>query len=195
MKFQLDHIEALPDASSDEIARAILARFGLLPRKKDGQARMHSLLLELSERKKASNREKKPEMAVLTVEDMGVFAGIARQTMYEYLNRWLDLNILKKTSFVSSGKVVIGYELNGPTMEGAFKKAEQTLSNHVQISLELVRRLQQEVKREKLKKASPFVKSESSATTTLSVDDAIEPGSPLPALHENDDSRKASPSS
>ena len=193
MKFQLDHLEPMPDASTDEIARTILARFGLLPRKKDGQARMHSLLLELSERKKASNREKKPEIAVMTVEDMGVFAGIARQTMYEYLNRWLDLNILKKTSFVSSGKVVIGYELNGPTMEGAFKKAEQILSNHVQLSLDLVRRLQTDVKRDKLKKSGPFVKSEGSPTSTLLTDDPNEPDSLLPAPHENEDPRKRGP--
>ncbi|MEK6961530.1 MAG: hypothetical protein AABX47_10265 [Nanoarchaeota archaeon] len=167
MKFQLAHTEAQPDANSDEIARTILARFGLLPRKKDGQAKMHSLLLEMYERKKTANREKKPEAAVMTVEDMGVFAGIARQTMYEYLNRWLDLNILKKTSFVVEGKVTIGYELNGPTIEAAFKKAQQTLSNHVETSLELVSRLQNEVKRDKLKahaanQTGSFVKSESS---------------------------------
>ena len=144
---------------------------------------MHVLLLELYERKKASNREKKPETAVMTVEDMAVFAGIARQTMYEYLGRWLDLTILKKTSFVSSGKVVIGYELNGPTLEGAFKKAEQTIRNHIEQSLELVRNLQNEVKRDKLRKG-PFVKSEGSPTTTLSMGNPDEPGSPLPAPDE-----------
>lgn len=190
MKFQLEHLEPSPDASSEEIARTLLARFGLLPRKKDGQAQMHSLLLELYERKKASNREKKPELAVITVEDMGVFAGIARQTMYEYLGRWLELNILKKTSFVSDSKVVIGYELNGPTLEGAFKKAEQTISNHIDTSLELARKLQNEVKRDKLK-GRLFVESESSPITTPSTDDQDGPDSPSPAPAGNPHQEKS----
>lgn len=193
MKFQLDHHEIGPDATSEDVAKTVLARFGLLPRKKDAQATMHTLLLELSERKKASNREKRPELAVMSVEDMGVFASIARQTMYEYLGRWLDLAILRKTSFVNNGKVVIGYELNGPTIEAAFKKAEQTISNHVQETLEVVRRLQQEVKREKLKKSGLFMKSESSLTTTLSTGGPTEPDSPLPVSHENDDPKTPEP--
>lgn len=162
MKFQLGHAEAGQEADSDELARTILTRFGLLPRKKDSQARMHSLLLELYERKKAANREKKPEAAVITVEEMGVYAGIARQTMYEYLGRWLDLNVLKKTSFVSNGKVIIGYELNGPTLECAFKKAQQTLVNHMDMSIGLIQRLQNEIKRDKLKGHAAYVKSEDS---------------------------------
>ncbi len=155
MKFELELTEPLPDAETDEIARILLARFGLLPRKKDGQAKMHSLLLELYERKKAANREKKPEAAVMTVEDMGIFAGIKRQTMYDYLGRWLSLSLLKKTSFVASGKVVIGYELNGTNLESAFKKAETTIRSHVEQSLELVRMLQNEVKKEKIRQNMP----------------------------------------
>lgn len=115
---------------------------------------MHKLILELSERKKAANREKKPELAVMPVEDMGLFAGIKRQTMYEYLHRWLDLNILKKTSFVNNGKVVIGYELNGTNLEGAFRKAESTIKTHLEGSFKLVEHLQTEIKREKLRNPS-----------------------------------------
>ena len=155
MKFELDVAEPLPDAETEEIARVLLARFGLLPRKKDGQAKMHTLLLELYERKKTSNREKKPEAAVMTVEDMGVFAGIKRQTMYDYLGRWLSLNLLKKTSFVANSKVVIGYELNGTNLESAFKKAEMTIKNHMDLSLDIVRGLQNEVKKEKIRQNMP----------------------------------------
>lgn len=151
MKIQLEHSEAPEQASPDDIAKTLLSRFGLLPRKKDGNAQMHKLLLELSERKKAANREKKPEMAVMPVEDMGLFAGIKRQTMYEYLHRWLDLNILKKTSFVNNGKVVIGYELNGTNLEGAFRKAESTIKTHLDDSFKLIEHLQSEVKKEKLR--------------------------------------------
>jgi hypothetical protein len=155
MKFELEVTEPLPDADTEEIARILLARFGLLPRKKDGQAKMHKLLLELYERKKSANREKKPEEAVMTVEDMGVFAGIKRQTMYDYLGRWLSLSLLKKTSFVANGKVVIGYELNGTNLESAFKKAEVTVKNHLDMSLDIVRNLQNEVKKEKIRSNIP----------------------------------------
>jgi hypothetical protein len=151
MKIQLEHSEAPEQASPNDIAKTLLARFGLLPRKKDGNAQMHKLILELSERKKAANREKKPELAVMPVEDMGLFAGIKRQTMYEYLHRWLDLNILKKTSFVNNGKVVIGYELNGTNLEGAFRKAESTIKTHLEGSFKLIEHLQSEVKKEKLR--------------------------------------------
>ncbi len=151
MKIQLEHSELPEQAVTEDIAKTILARFGLLPRKKDGNAQMHKLLLELLERKKAANREKKPEAAVMPVEDMGLFAGIKRQTMYEYLHRWLDLNILKKTSFVSNGKVVIGYELNGTNLEGAFRKAEATIKTHLDYSFKLIEKLQNEIKKEKLR--------------------------------------------
>ena len=150
IKIQLENAEAL-DAKPDEIARVLLARFGLLPRKRDGNAQMHALLLELYERKKKANREKRPELAVLPVEEMGLHARIARQTMYEYLHRWLELSILKKTSFVADGKVVIGYELNGNNLEGAFRKAETTLKNHLESSFKLIEQLQTEIKKEKLK--------------------------------------------
>jgi len=156
MKIQLEHKEAPEQAVPEDIAKTLLARFGLLPRKKDGNAQMHKLLLELSERKKAANKEKKPELAVMPVEDMGSFAGIKRQTMYEYLHRWLDLNILKKTSFVNAGRVVIGYELNGTNIEGAFRKAESTIKTHLEDSFKLIEHLQNEIKRENLKKTRGF---------------------------------------
>lgn len=151
MKFVLEGNEALPDASTEELARVLLARFGLLPRKADGSAKMHTLLLQLYERKKEALRDRKPERAVLPVEEMGAFAGIARQTMYEYLHRWLELGILKKTSFVAEGSVVIGYELNGANLEAAFRKAETVLQNHVESSFKLIERLQNDIKRDKLR--------------------------------------------
>lgn len=150
MKIQLEHKETTDQANTEEVAKVLLHRFGLVPRKKDGNARMHTLLLELYERKKEANRDKKPEASVMPVEEMGSFAGIKRQTMYEYLHRWLDLNILKKTSFVSDGKVVIGYELNGTNLENAFRKAETVIKNHLDDSFKLVEHLQNEIKKEKI---------------------------------------------
>ncbi len=151
MKIQLEHAEPLPNASSHEIAKAVLSRFGLAPRKRDGQAKFERLLLELYERKKNANRDHRPELAVMPVEDMGIFSGIARQTMYEYLKRWLTLGILKKTSFVANGKVVIGYELNGTNLESAFGKACQIIKNHTDFTVEMIKNLQLEIKKEKLR--------------------------------------------
>lgn len=153
MEILLDHSEAIR-SDPEELSKVLLSRFGLLPRKKDGSAQFHKLLLELYERKKIANREKKPEEAVMPVEEMALHAGIKRQTMYDHLKRWLDLQILKKTSFVSSGKVVIGYELNGTNLEGAFRKAESTIKAHLDTSFRLIEQLQNEIKKEKLRSTS-----------------------------------------
>ncbi|MBI4017129.1 MAG: hypothetical protein HY363_05565 [Candidatus Aenigmarchaeota archaeon] len=150
MKIQLENKEVIDDNSTEQIAMVLLARFGLLPRKKDANAKIHKLLLEIYERKKKANRERAPEAAVVPVDEMGVFAGISRQTMYEYLHRWLDLAILKKTTFVSNGKVITGYELNGQNLEGAFRKAETVIKNHLDYSFKLVDKLQNEIKKEKI---------------------------------------------
>ncbi len=151
MKVQLEHKEPIEGATAEELARVLISRFGLAPRKSDASAQFHRLLLELSERKKSANRDKRPELAVMPVEEMGSFAGIRRQTMYDYLHRWLDLQILKKTSFVASGKVIIGYELNGQNVETAFRKAETCIKNHLESSFKLIEQLQSEVKKEKLR--------------------------------------------
>ncbi len=162
MKIQLERNEPVPGADSAELSKVVLARFGLLPRKKDAMAKFHQLLLELYERKKACHRDKKPEKAVMTVEDMALFAGIKRQTMYDYLKRWLDLQILKKTSFVADSKLTIGYELNGGNLEAAFKKAEVVISNHIVSSMDVIRVLQNEVKKEKLRLEIPNTSTEHS---------------------------------
>lgn len=161
MEFLLDNAEPV-NHEVQELAKVLIARFGLAPRKKDGNAQLHKLLLELYERKKTANRDKKPEAAVMPVEEMALHAGIKRQTMYDYLRRWLDLQILKKTSFVSSGKVVIGYELNGTNLEGAFRKAEATLKGHMDASFRIIEHLQNEIKKEKLRSSEPTPTEENS---------------------------------
>src|SRR3972149_5845124 len=153
MEFLLGNAEPV-NHEVEELAKVLIARFGLAPRKKDGSAQLHKLLLQLYERKKEANREKRPEAAVMPVEEMALHAGIKRQTMYDYLRRWLDLQILKKTSFVSNGKVVIGYELNGTNLEGAFRKAEATLKAHMDSSFRMIEHLQNEIKKEKLRNSN-----------------------------------------
>lgn len=150
----LEEREAHPDASVEELARVVLARFGLLPKKIDGTAKLEKLLLELNERKKMAYRDKNPEIAVVPVEEMGLIAGIARQTVYDHLGRWLFLEVLKKTSFVSNGRVVIGYELNGPTLEAALKKAEAKIQYLMKGSFDVVEQLKSKIKSEKIKAKS-----------------------------------------
>jgi len=164
MKFELHAIEPVPESTHDELAKVVLARFGLLPKKRDAKAKFTGLLLELYERKKAANRERKPELSVMTVEQMAAYAGIARQTMYDYLTTWKELQVLKKTSFVNEGKVVIGYELNGQNLEGAFRKADNVLRAHSELSLSMIRQLQNEIKKEKLR--AGIVEDESSDGTS-----------------------------
>ncbi|MFC1733948.1 hypothetical protein ACFL6I_26905 [candidate division KSB1 bacterium] len=136
--------------TADELSKIILARIGLMPRKKGSTDKMHQTLLELYERSKQSYRKKRPELAIMTVEDMGTFAGISRQTMYDYLGRWTELGIITKTSFVNEGRVVIGYKLNGNTLEKAFERSMQVVQNNLNDTQKLIRELQRSVKNEKI---------------------------------------------
>ncbi|MFT4304117.1 MAG: hypothetical protein ACMXYG_06120 [Candidatus Woesearchaeota archaeon] len=170
MKIELDLVEPVDSASSEELAKIILARLGIVPRKKDALAKFHKLLIELYERKKLANRDRKPELAVMTVEEMGLQAGIKRQTMYDHLNRWLVLNFLKKTSFVSDGRIITGYELNGSNMESAFKKAEYTIQNHLSTTLDIVHKFQNELKKDKLRSDDNLENTNQSNSTDSNLD-------------------------
>ncbi|MFW6230960.1 MAG: hypothetical protein ACOC32_02965 [Nanoarchaeota archaeon] len=139
------------NADSQELAKIIMGRIGLTPRKEGSTDKMYRTLLELYERSKQANREKKPELAVMTVDDMGYFAGITRQTMYEYLKRWMVLNLIVKTSYIADGKVVIGYKLNGNTLEQAYEKSVQKIKNNMETTMKYIKELQRIVKNEKLK--------------------------------------------
>ena len=107
---------------SKELSNVIITRMGLTPRKAGSTDKMYRVLVELYEKMKLSNKEKKPELAVLTVEEMGNVAGITRQTMYDYIKRWIDYDLIVKTTYIFEGKVIIGYKLNGATLENAFEK-------------------------------------------------------------------------
>ena len=150
---------------SEELARVIVERSGLNPRKMGSTDKMWRTLIELYERTKKANQEKKPELGVTTVEEMGTFAGITRQTMYDYLKRWTDLDLITKTSYIYQGKVIIGYRLNGSTLEMAFEKAAVKIKNNLELTLKYVRELQKTIKNEKLsekmkQKEQPETKSQ-----------------------------------
>jgi hypothetical protein len=135
---------------SKELANVIINRVGLSPRKKGSTDQMYRVLIELYEKMKLSAKHKKPELAVLTVEEMGNVAGITRQTMYDYIKRWLDLDLITKTTYIYEGKVIIGYKLNGSTLENAFEKAHIKVKNHMESTLKYVKELQNTVKKEKI---------------------------------------------
>ena len=149
-KIVIQNHEPGMNPTSEELAKIIMARMGLEPRKSGSTDKMYRTLVELYERSKAAHREKKPETAVMTVEEMGAFAGITRQTMYDYLRRWLDLNMIVKTSYIVDNKVVIGYKLSGSTLEASFEKARQQINNNMELTLRYIKELQKRIKNEKI---------------------------------------------
>jgi len=135
---------------SKELAEIIITRMGLSPRKIGSTDQMYKVLIELYERMKLAGKEKKPELAVLTVEEMGNHAGITRQTMYDYIKRWLDLELISKTTYIYENKVIVGYKLNGVTLENAFEKSVVKIKNNLEQTLKHVRDLQNTIKKEKI---------------------------------------------
>ncbi|MBI3033159.1 hypothetical protein HYY69_06805 [Candidatus Woesearchaeota archaeon] len=138
-----------PDA--EQLAQIIIARIGLLPRKNNATDKIHKVLLELYERQKTALREKDPSKAIITVEEMAMYAGITRQTMYDYLKRWLLLDFITKTSFVSAEKkMVIGYKMNGSTLENAFEKSKKRILDNLDATQRYIVELQKSIKNEKI---------------------------------------------
>jgi len=151
-KIILTNVEPGINPKSDELADVIITRLGLMPRKKGSTEKMNQVLIELYERTKRAHREKKPTEAVMTVEEMGTFAGITRQTMYDYLKRWLELDLITKTSYIGlNEKVVIGYKLNGNTLENAFEKCRIRIKNNLEFTLKYIQEFQKILKNEKTK--------------------------------------------
>src|SRR3989338_5438807 len=151
MDIQLALTKPLENADHKKLTRCILSRFGLLPRKQGAKIRIEALILELYERKKQAYKNKLPDEAVMTVEAMATYAQVSRQTMYDYLYRLLQLNILKKTSFMKQHELITGYELSGHNLETSFTKAITLIHEELGTSLELIKSLQNEIKKEKLR--------------------------------------------
>ncbi|NOZ81042.1 MAG: hypothetical protein GXP63_05190 [DPANN group archaeon] len=151
----LNDVEPGINPDSEELSRIIIERIGLMPKKKGSTEKMNQVLLQLYEKSKAANREKNPTLAIMTVEEMALYAGITRQTMYDYLKRWLTLNIIIKNSFIDrNNKVVIGYRLNGATLENAFEKCQVRVKNNLEQTRKFIVELQRIVKNEKIKQSA-----------------------------------------
>lgn len=152
-QFILRHSEPTLNPNADELAGVIIHRMGLMPRKKGSTEKMHRVLVELYEKAKIAARDKTPTAALMTVEEMGLHAGISRQTMYDYIKRWVELDFITKTSYIGSDqKVVVGYKLNGPTLEGAFDKAKTRVLNNLDLTGKYMSELQRILKNEKISK-------------------------------------------
>ncbi|MGM5483189.1 MAG: hypothetical protein ACQESF_07020 [Nanobdellota archaeon] len=140
------------NAGSAELSSVLIERLGLMPRKKGSTEKMYNVLIELYERAKEASKRKMPNKAIMTVEEMGYFAGITRQTMYDYLKRWIELELINKVSYIDSeNNVVIGYRLNGNTLEQAFEKTKTKINNHMDLTQKYIKELQRVVKNEKIK--------------------------------------------
>lgn len=152
-KIILTDVEPGMNPNSDELARVIVDRLGLNPRKENSTKDMYRTFLEFYERAKQAAQQKNPEVAVITVEEMAIYARISRQTMYDYLRRWTHLNLIIKTSYIKDGKVIIGYKLNGSTLENAFEKARVKIQNNLDLTQKYVSELQRVLKNEKISKS------------------------------------------
>ena len=139
---------------SKELANVLVNRMGLMPRKKGSTDKMHRTLLEFYERSKKAAKNKDQRLALITVEEMAFFAGIKKQTMYDYLGRWLELNLIVKTSYINQeGKAVQGYRLNGNTLEDAFEKTQAKIRTNLEFTAKYIKELQRIVKNEKIRDA------------------------------------------
>ena len=160
-KIILTETEPNINADSTELSKVIIHRVGLTPRKIGSTEDMHQVLIQMYENAKRAYKEKKPSEAVMTVEEMAAFANITRQTMYDYLKRWLLLNLIIKTSYIDqNNKVVIGYKLNGNTLESSFEKVRVKINNNLEFTMKYVKELQKILKNEKISKSQKIKKLE-----------------------------------
>jgi hypothetical protein len=160
-KIILNDTEPGMNPTSEDLSKVIVDRLGLNPRKTNSTQDMYRTFLEFYERSKQAAQQKNPELAVITVEEMAIYAKITRQTMYDYLKRWTALNFIVKTSYIKDGKVIVGYRLNGPTLEAAFDKARQRINNNLELTQKYVMELQRILKNEKISRTQKINKGES----------------------------------
>ena len=147
----IDPISSEPD--SEELSSVIVERLGLSPRKKNSATSMNRVLIELFNKMKLAHKEKKQELAIMTVEEMGNYANISKQTMYDYMKRWLDLDILVKDSYRYEGKTISGYKLNGNNLLNTFEKSSVKIKNNLDKTLDYVKNLQLLLKNEKISRS------------------------------------------
>lgn len=152
-KIVLNDMEPGMSPSSSDLAKVLVDRLGLSPRKQNSTQDIYQTFLEFYERSKQAAQQKNPELAVMTVEEMAIFAKITRQTMYDYLKRWTNLNFIVKTSYIKESKVIIGYKLNGATLEAAFDKVRMRISNNLELTQKYISELQRILKNEKISRA------------------------------------------
>ena len=81
--------------------------------------------------------------------------------MYEYLGRWTTLDLIIKATYIDQdSKVIIGYKLNGNTLENAFEKVKAKINNNLQMTEKYLQELQKIVKNEKISRSQKSKKSD-----------------------------------
>jgi len=151
-RFVLLDTQAEPGMDSKELASVVLDRLGLRPRKKGSTEVMYKVLLEFYERQKQAVQMKDPALGILTVEEMALYAKISRQTMYEYLGRWLQIDLIQKVSFLDGNKkLIVGYKLRGTTLEDAFKHTKSVFEKQLTVTNDYIIQLQKLIKNEKIR--------------------------------------------
>ncbi len=191
-QFILRHSEPTLNPNADELAGVIIHRMGLMPRKKGSTEKMHRVLVELYEKAKVAARDKNPTAALTTVEEMGMHAGISRQTMYDYIKRWVELDFITKTSYIGSDqKVVVGYKLNGPTLEAAFEKARTRVLNNLDVTGKYIGELQRILKNEKISKRFDEKRTRKTAGQQRLVEDVKETSSFASSIPQSEEEQIA----
>ena len=151
-KIILTDVEPGISSGVEDLAKVVINRLGLAPRKKGSTDKMHKLLVQLYERAKNAAQNKDQRLAVMTVEEMAFYTDITRQTMYEYLRRWLEISLVVKTSYIDQeGKSIVGYRLNGNNLEDAFEKTQMKVRNNLEFTHKYVKELQRLIKNEKIR--------------------------------------------
>lgn len=136
---------------SEKLAQCIVERIGLMPRKRGSNPLLHKTLVEFYERMKRASAQKDPKISVMTVDEMAIFAKISRQTMYEYLERWVQLELIQKVTYLeSNGKVIIGYKLTASSLEDAFIKVKNNILANLEQTGKYIVELQKTLKNEKI---------------------------------------------
>ncbi|MFT4312237.1 MAG: hypothetical protein ACMXYF_03335 [Candidatus Woesearchaeota archaeon] len=144
-------IEAPPGSSADQLAKVVLERLGLQPKKRGSTEHMHKTLVEFYERAKHATAKKDQKLAVLTVDEMALFAKISRQTMYEYLSRWTAIGLIQKVTYIDDQKkVIIGYKLSGSSLSDAFAKVKSVVAEQLEQTSQYIDALQRSLKNEKI---------------------------------------------
>lgn len=142
---------------SEELSQILLSRLGLQPRKTKSFEGLHRLLLVLYQKAKDDPNN----FGLMDVAQMLSYINIGeskidRSTLYDYINRWLEVGIIKKDRIVETdsltGKRVSrsGYRLNGKSLVEAVSRVNEEILKISRQSYELAELITRQIKNRKI---------------------------------------------